>query len=155
MSVVLIGTEGDYLGNSVTKSVPLQPIDGAVLFCETVGLDFALSQILLPALRPCINCIDTKARKAAAHVLHSLCELVHQSIDPTSLQQMKPSLSDQSEEVLTISKPVDASRSEISEERLAVTAKVFAQLIELLSQLVGDDNLTFDGKRVAGYSSCK
>ncbi|THD22721.1 LisH domain and HEAT repeat-containing protein [Fasciola hepatica] len=42
--------------------------------CLTIDLEYAVGELLLPALRPCVSCADSIVRRAVATLLHSLIE---------------------------------------------------------------------------------
>ncbi|OON14938.1 putative viral small hydrophobic protein [Opisthorchis viverrini] len=74
---------------------PLDPIRLTIwALCLTVDLEYALTELILPALRPCIGCADSMVRRAAATLLHSVIEALrfiqHSQSDCVCLSQTAP-----------------------------------------------------------------
>lgn len=57
------------------EGYPLDSIRLAIwCLCLTIDLEYAVGELLLPALRPCVSCADSIVRRAVATLLHSLIE---------------------------------------------------------------------------------
>ncbi|KAG5452773.1 RAB11-binding protein relch [Clonorchis sinensis] len=74
---------------------PLDPIRLTIwALCLTVDLEYALTELILPALRPCVGCADSMVRRAAATLLHSVIEALrfiqHSQSDCVCLSQTAP-----------------------------------------------------------------